>query len=126
MTSKLLPLAAALALVLVAVSLSAQDKTVTLDGYMIDNACASSHAADPALDTVIKTHDTSCALMDACEKSGYAVYANKKVYKFDDAGNISAAEILKSTKSKKGLHVKVEGTIDGDTIKVTKITEVTG
>jgi hypothetical protein len=126
MTSKLLTLAAALALVLMAVSLSAQDKTVTLDGYMIDNACASSHASDPALETVIKTHPTSCALMDACEKSGYAVYADKKVYKFDDAGNTSAAEILKNTKSKKGLHVKVEGTIDGDTIKVTKITEVTG
>ncbi|HSE20324.1 MAG TPA: hypothetical protein VLB68_01665, partial [Pyrinomonadaceae bacterium] len=101
-------------------------KTVTLDGYMIDNACASSHAADPALDIWIKNHDTSCAMMDACEDSGYAVYANKKVYKFDDSGNTSAAEILKNTKSKKGLHVKVEGTIDGDTIKVTKITEVTG
>ena len=122
MTSKLLPLAAALALVLMAFSLSAQDKTVTLDAYMIDNACASKHTADPEW---IKTHDTSCAKMDACETSGYAVYADKKVYKFDDAGNTSAAEILKNTKSKKGLHVKVEGTIDGDTIKVTKITEVT-
>jgi len=126
MTSKLLTLVAGLALVLMAVSLSAQDKTVTLDGYMIDNACASSHASDPDLDTVIKTHATSCALMAACEESGYAVYANKKVYKFDATGNTSAVEILKNTKSKKGLHVKVEGTIDGDTIKVTKITEVTG
>ena len=63
--------------------------------------------------------------MEACEKSGYAVYAKDKLYKFDDAGNASAAEIIKNTKSKKGLHVKVEGTVDGDTIKVTKITEVT-
>ena len=126
MTRRLLPWVAALALALMAVTLSAQDKTVTLDGYMIDNACASSHSAEATFGTWVQTHSTSCAMMESCEKSGYAVYADKKVYKFDDAGNTSAAEILKNTKSKKGLHVKVEGTIDGDTIKVTKITEVTG
>jgi len=125
MKRKLLPLLAGLALVLMAVALSAQDKPVTLDGYMIDNACASSHATDKTFGTWVKTHGTSCAMMDSCEKSGYAVYAKDKVYKFDDAGNQSAEEIIKNTKSKKGLHVKVEGTIDGDTIKVTKITEVT-
>ena len=63
--------------------------------------------------------------MDDCEKSGYAVYADSKLYKFDEAGNTSAKELLKTTKSKKGLHVKVEGTVDGDTIKVTKLTEYT-
>ena len=126
MTRRLLPWVAALALVLMVVSLSAQDKTVTLDGYMVDNACASNHAAEATFGTWIQTHKTSCAMMDACEKSGYAVYANKKLYKLDDAGNTSALEILKNTKSTKGLHVKVEGTIDGDTVKVTKITEVTG
>jgi hypothetical protein len=123
MTRKLLPLLAAVALVLMTAALVAQEKTVTLDGYMIDNACASSDKAKDK--TWIKTHSTSCATMEACEKSGYAVYAKDKLYKFDDAGNASAAEIIKNTKSKKGLHVKVEGTIDGDTIKVTKITEVT-
>ena len=125
MTRKLLPLMAALALVLMAVAMSAQDKTVTLDGYMIDNACASSHATDKTFGTWVKTHGTSCAMMENCEKSGYAVYANDKIYKFDDKGNASAEELLKSTKSQKGLHVKVEGTVDGDTIKVTKLTEVT-
>ena len=125
MTRKLLPLMAALALVLMAVAMSAQDKTVTLDGYMIDNACASSHSTDKTFGTWVKTHGTSCATMENCEKSGYAVYANDKIYKFDDKGNASAEELLKSTKSKKGMHVKVEGTLDGDTIKVTKLTEVT-
>jgi len=123
MTRKLLPLIAVVALVVMTAALVAQDKAVTLDGYMIDNACASSDKAKDK--TWIKTHSTSCATMEACEKSGYAVYAKDKLYKFDDAGNASAAEIIKNTKSKKGLHVKVEGTIDGDTIKVTKITEVT-
>jgi len=124
MIRKLLPLLAVLALVLMTAALVAQDKTVTLDGYMIDNACASSHATDKTFGTWVKTHGTTCATMDSCEKSGYAVYADDKVYKFDDKGNDSAVELLKNTKSKKGLHVKVEGTIDGDMIKVTKLTEV--
>jgi hypothetical protein len=125
MTRKLLPLLTVLALVVMSAALFAQDNTVTLDGYMIDNACASSHATDKTFPTWVKSHGTSCALMDSCEKSGYAVYAKDKLYKFDDAGNQSAEDLLKTTKSKKGLHIKVEGTIDGDTIKVTKLTEVT-
>ena len=123
MIRKVLPLLVVLALM--AGALIAQDKTVTLDGYMIDNACASSHATDKTFGTWVKTHGTSCATMESCEKSGYAIYAGDKLYKFDDAGNTSAEELLKNTKSKKGLHVKVEGTVDGDTIKVTKLTEVT-
>ena len=64
--------------------------------------------------------------MEDCEKSGYAVYADSKLYKFDEAGNTRAKELLKTTKSKKGLHVKVVGTIEGETITVESISEVTG
>ena len=122
MTRKLLPLLAAVALVVMSGALVAQNKTVTLDGYMIDNACASK-TTDGNF-AWVKTHGTSCATMENCQKSGYAVYANDKIYKFDDKGNASAEELLKATKSKKGLHVKVEGKLDGDVIKVTKLTEV--
>lgn len=122
MTRKLLPLFAAVALVVMSAALLAQDKTVTLDGYVVDNACASK-TTDGNF-AWVKTHEISCASMESCEKSGYAVYANDKIYKFDDKGNASAEELLKATKSKKGLHVKVEGTVDGDMIKVTKLTEV--
>jgi len=106
-------------------ALIAQEKSVTLTGYLIDNACAASHATDKTFGTWVKTHGTSCATMESCDKSGYAVFADDKLYKFDDAGNTSAEELLKNTKSKTGLHVKVEGTVDGDTVKVTKLTEVT-
>src|SRR5262245_32310026 len=122
MTRRFLPMFAVLALLLTTAALVAQDKAVTLDGYLVDNACAAK-GGDMSW---VKTHGTSCATMDNCEKSGYAVYAKDKLYKFDEAGNTSAAEVIKNTKSKKGLHVKVEGTIDGDMIKVTKITEVKG
>src|SRR5690242_3859323 len=110
-------------LVVLAGVLFAQDpKTVKITGNLIDNACAES-AKD--LDTRAKNHSTSCALMDGCEKSGYAVYADKKLYKLDDKGNDSAADLLKNTKTQKGVKVTVEGTIEGDTIHVTKLTEVT-
>src|ERR1700674_4265237 len=103
--------------------LFAQDKTVTISGNLMDNACAES-AKD--IGARAKNHSTSCALMDGCEKSGYAVYAtDNKLYKLDDKGNDLAAGVLKNTKTAKGVKVSVEGTLDGDTIKVTKLTEVT-
>ena len=123
MMRKVFPLIVLLAVM--AGALMAQDKSVTLTGYLIDNACAANHASDKTFATWVKTHGTSCANMESCEKSGYAVFAGDKLYKFDDAGNSSAEALLKATKSKKGLHVKAEGTLDGDTLKVTKLTEVT-
>ncbi len=109
-------------LVLTAAVLYAQgDKSIKITGNLIDNACAES-AKD--LETRTKNHSTSCALMDACETSGYAVYADHKLYKLDDKGNSSAVDLLKNTKTQKGLRVAVEGTVDGDTIHVTKLTEV--
>ena len=123
MIRKMFPLVVVLALM--AGALLAQDKGVTLTGYLIDNACAANHASDKTFATWVKTHGTSCAMMDNCEKSGYAVFAGDKLYKLDDKGNDSAEDLLKNTKSKKGLKVKAEGTVDGDTLKVTKLTEVT-
>src|SRR5712692_6554245 len=103
--------------------LFAQEKTVTITGHLIENACADS-AKD--LGERAKNPSTSCALMEGCEKSGYAVYASdNKLYKLDDKGNDSAADLLRNTKTQKGVKVSVEGTLDGTTIKVTKLTEVT-
>ena len=116
-------LAIALSLAFAAMLYAQGDKSVKITGYLIDNACAES-AKD--LGTRAKNHSTTCAMMDTCEKSGYAVYAeDNKLYKLDEKGNDSAADLLKNTKTKKGLKVAVEGTVDGNTIKVTKLTEVT-
>jgi hypothetical protein len=110
-------------IVLLAGVLFAQDKTVTITGNLIDNSCAES-AKD--LGAKAKNHATSCAIMDGCEKSGYAVYAtDNKLYKLDDKGNDSAADLLRNTKTKNGVKVSVEGALNGNTIKVTKLTEIT-
>ena len=94
-----------------------------ISGYLIDNACADG-AKD--LGPRAKGHSVSCALMDNCEQSGYSVVTDdNKRYKLDEKGNGNAAELLKSTQTKKGLKVAVEGTVKDDTISVTKLTEVT-
>jgi hypothetical protein len=106
---------------MVAAAASARD--VKLSGYIVDNACGTGKAGDAAGVEKIKNHPTKCALMPSCEKSGYAVFSDGKLYKLDKAGNEKAEALLKSTKSEKGLPVTVEGSIDGDTLHVTAMSE---
>ena len=102
-------------------------KTVTLEGNLIDNACSGAHSKEAGFSERVKKHSTSCALMPSCAKSGYAIYtADGKLYKLDKAGSESAEALLKDTQTKVGVMVVVEGTLDGDTINVTKLTEKTG
>jgi len=94
-----------------------------LSGYLIDNSCADS-AKD--LGARAKDHTVSCALMDSCEAAGYSVVtADNKRYKLTEKGNGMAADLLKNTKTKKGIKVAIEGNVTGDTVDVTKLTEVT-
>jgi len=122
MTRKLFAFAAILATLAV---LHAQTpKPVTIEGYIIDNACADQHKSDATFAATVKKHSKGCALMDSCVTSGYAVLTNDaKLYKLDKAGNESTEAILRATTTKSGLAVVIEGTIDGDVVKVTKITE---
>src|SRR5437870_5545355 len=113
-------LAITLSLVFAAMLYAQGNKAVTITGNLIDNSCAESKD----LETRTKNHSTSCALMDSCATSGYAVYADHKLYKLDEKGNSSAADLLNSTKTAKGVRVAVEGTVEGDTIHVTRLTEV--
>jgi hypothetical protein len=109
----------------VACVLYAQDnKSVKISGYLIDNACATAHVKDANFKERAAKHSTSCALMPDCAGSGYAVFADGKLYKLDKAGNESAAGLLKDTETKAGVMVAVEGTLEGDTLHVTKLTEV--
>ena len=100
------------------------NKSVTISGYLIDNACSAGHAKDAGFAERVKNHKKSCALMPSCEGSGFAVYSEGNLYKLDAAGNTAASELLKDTDTTMGVMVKVEGTVDGETLRVTKITEV--
>jgi hypothetical protein len=94
--------------------------TVKVTGYVIDNMCAGTHSTEDEA----KDHTISCALMPSCEKSGFSVVSGDKTYKLDDHGNKLAEQTLKTTHTKKGLKVEVEGTLDGDTLHADKLTEV--
>ena len=112
-------------LLLAGFALAAKDsKSVKLTGYLIDNACSGRANTDGGAEKV-KNHTVKCAMMPNCEKSGYALYADGKLYKLDEAGNKKASEIYKNTKVERGLQVTIEGEADGDSIKVKSMSEVT-
>ncbi|HKA21245.1 MAG TPA: hypothetical protein VKN18_23405 [Blastocatellia bacterium] len=100
-------------------------KSVKLTGYLIDNACSARANSDGGAEKV-KAHTVKCAMMPNCEKSGYALYADGKLYKLDEAGNKKAVELYKATKVERGLQVSVEGEVDGDSLKVKSMSEVAG
>lgn len=94
-----------------------EKKTLKVTGYVIDNMCAAMHGTEDEA----KHHPNACALMPACEKSGFAVVSGDKSYKLDAQGNKLAADLLKGVKTEKGLKVSVEGTLEGDTLHVEKL-----
>ena len=104
-----------LALVLAAAAFAAagdhHKKTVT--GILSDVACSAN----------AKGHPVSCALKESCAKSGFAINADGKVYKLDEAGNTKAQEILKATSKQKDVVVEATGEINGDILKVDSIKE---
>jgi hypothetical protein len=75
---------------------AATTETMTLTGTIIDNNCAGANKADLA--TFVKTHPKSCAL--SCADSGYAIFADGKLSKFDKESGAKIAEFLKKEESK--------------------------
>jgi hypothetical protein len=102
--------------------MAAPGQSVKFKGYVIDNAC-SGRANGPDGLAKVKNHTIKCALMPDCSKSGYALFTDGKLYKFDEAGNQQVMSLLKKTKVDKGMAVSVEGTLDGETLHATKISE---
>jgi len=98
--------------------------TVTIKGYLIDNACTRHADKEVNYDEQVRKHKTSCALMLSCVRSGFAVFSEGKLYRLDETGNKSALDLLKSTTTKDGFLVVVEGRLEGEVLRVTKITEV--
>lgn len=73
-------------------------ETVTLKGYIIDNMCASAHKGNLA--DFVKNHTKECTLMPQCVASGYSIFADGKLYKFDQASNVTIEYFLKKKDSK--------------------------
>ena len=106
---------------LAAVLLYAQDgakKSAEITGFLIDSHCAT------GIDQKDREHPVSCSLMASCTDSGFTVVAKDTLYKLDDNGNKQALEIIKTTKTKKRLAVKVVGTLKDGVLHVDTISEV--
>ncbi|HEX8502521.1 MAG TPA: hypothetical protein VF659_18205 [Pyrinomonadaceae bacterium] len=116
--ASLVAVAVALAAVF-AFAQEAEKKSVKVTGYVIDSMCAGMHGSEEEA----QKHPNACALMPACEKSGFAVVSGDKTYKLDEQGNKLAAEALKGARTKKGLKVDVEGTLEGDTLHAATLAE---
>ena len=68
---------------------------------------------------VAEAHTRECALMPACQKTGYGIFTyDQKFLTFDPAGSKKALEAIKASKKLDDLEVVVTGEIKGDTIKV--------
>ena len=108
-----------LMMLFVAVSISAFAADSTVKGYLVDLACSAEEGAKPGFGA---KHTKDCLQMPDCVKSGYGVLtANKKVVKFDKAGNEEAKKFIADTKKAKDIRVNVTGTVKGDTMTVSKI-----
>jgi hypothetical protein len=99
----------------------------TIKGVLMDQMC--SGKADLRISgatgtlvggrIVAEAHTRECALMPACQKSGYGVYtSDNKFLKFDEAGNRKALAALKSSTKLDDLEVEITGEVKDDTIKV--------
>lgn len=98
-------------------------------GVLIDQMCSSKAevriVSGPRLEggmIVAEAHTRECALMPACQKSGYGVFTyDQKFLKFDNAGSRKALAALKASKKEDNLKVEVTGEVEGDTIKVASL-----
>jgi hypothetical protein len=63
-----------------------------------------------------------CSLRKRYVRDGYGIVTDdQKFYRFDDAGNKKALQLLKNIPDKDNLKVIVSGDIDGDIIKVDRM-----
>lgn len=93
-------------------------KSMTMVGYIIDTKCATNNADN--LDSFVKVHTKECAVLPACAASGYNLFSEGKLWKFDKESSDKVHEFL--MKGDSTLHVKVEMTHgEGNTISLVSI-----
>jgi hypothetical protein len=80
-------------------------ETMILKGDIIDNMCAEMQTPEKLVEFV-KTHNKMCAL--SCVASGYAIFADGKLQKFDMESNVKIEEFLKKEDSKLQVEVVVK------------------
>ncbi len=108
---------AILAMTLQLDAFSSEEGVVTLRGDIIDNMCA--NASKDNLAEFVKTHTKECALMTHCVASGFSIYADGKLHKFDVESNKKIEEFLNKSASK--LQVVITAKKSGDEYSLVSI-----
>jgi|WetSurMetagenome_2_1015567.scaffolds.fasta_scaffold1174165_1 hypothetical protein len=105
---KKLLLSAGIVLILATLAFAQKaETTAKLKGYIIDNLCAGTQTS-AQLEEFVKTHSKGCALAPECQSSGYSIYAEHNIYKFDEKSNAMIIEFLKKSESKLLVEVEVK------------------
>lgn len=88
-------------------------------GYLVDISCATEEGQRP--DFGIK-HSKNCLQMPDCAGSGYGLLTeDKKIIRFDPAGNEQAKKFIQGLTKSTDVKVTVTGTLNGDQMAVSKI-----
>jgi hypothetical protein len=102
-----------------AIAISAFAADTTVKGYLVDLSCAAEEGQKAGFGA---KHSKDCLQMEECVKSGYGVLTDdKKVIKFDAAGNEQAKKFIAELKKEKDIKVSVSGAVNGDGMTVSKI-----
>ena len=91
---------------------------VTIKGVIIDNLCAGSQKPEK-LAEFVKTHTKECALKPQCVASGYSIFSDGKLMKFDKISSVDIEAFLRVPVSK--LQVVVECVKTGDLLRLVYI-----
>ena len=103
---------------------TAEAKTSTLKGYVVDQMCAQKMAAKDNAMEKAEGHTKACALNDQCAGSGYGILSDGKYYKFDEKGSAKAKEMIEKSKREKALYFEAKGTVEEGSITVTSLKEM--
>lgn len=102
-----------------ATALSSFAADTSVNGYLVDMACGREEGSRP--DFGVK-HSKMCLQMPECAASGYGILTeDKKVIRFDAAGNEQAKKFIADVKRTTDIKVTVTGTVQGSSMTVSKI-----
>lgn len=102
-----------------AVAMSAMAADTAVKGFLVDISCAEDEGQNPGFGA---GHSRQCLQMQDCADSGYGVLTpDKKVIRFDKAGNDAARKFIAGITKENDVKVTVTGTVTGDQMTVSKI-----
>jgi hypothetical protein len=109
----------ALLILFAAIALTSFAADTTIKGYLVDIACGQEDGSKPGFGA---KHTKECLEMPDCANSGYGVLTDdKKVIRFDKAGNEQAKKFIADLKKENDIKVTVTGTVSGNNMTVSKI-----